>query len=87
MPKGVLEWPGQANPFFADAVGFELPFASQGLAPYWDENGDGLYTPQFGDYPIIEIRGCSLPNYADQMEFWIFNDAGNVHTESGEEIL
>ena len=87
MPKGVLEWPGQANPFFADAVGFELPFASQGLAPYWDENGDGLYTPQFGDYPIIEIRGCSLPNYADQMEFWIFNDAGNVHTESGGDPL
>ncbi len=83
MPKGVLEWPGLGNSLFADAVGFELPLAGQGLAPYWDENGDGMYNPQFGDFPVIEVRGCPVPNYADQMEYWIFNDAGNVHTESG----
>ena len=87
IPKGVMEWPGIGNPFFFDACGFNLPVASQGLAPFWDEDGDGWYNPQLGDYPIIEIRGCSAPNYADQMQYWIFNDAGNVHTESGGDPL
>ena len=87
IPKGVIEWPGLGNEFFFDIFGFQLPDAPQGLAPFWDENGDGMYTPQFGDYPIIEIRGCSEPTYADGMEFWIFNDAGNVHTESGADAI
>ena len=64
-----------------------MPTAAQGLAPFWDENQDGIYTPQFGDYPILEIRGCGSPQYADEMIYWIFNDAGNIHTESGADPM
>ena len=64
-----------------------MPLSDQGLAPFFDENQNGIYEPHFGDYPIIEIRGCEelsiLPQYGDQMIFWIYNDAGGVHSETG----
>ncbi|MCB0596724.1 MAG: hypothetical protein H6557_25540 [Lewinellaceae bacterium] len=82
IPKGVRGWPGRGNPFFLDVNGFELPNTSQGLAGFWDEDGDGLYNPQNGDYPIIEIRGCEKPQYPDEMIFWIYNDNGNIHAQS-----
>ncbi len=87
IPNSVLGWPALGNEFFFEIFDFQLPDAQQGLAPFWDENGDGLYTPQFGDYPIIEIRGCGAPQYADGMQYWIFNDAGNIHTESNADPL
>ena len=46
-----------------------------------------IYNPQFGDYPIIEVRGCPEPQFPDQMKFWIYNDNGNVHTESGADPI
>lgn len=87
IPQSVIGWPALGNEFFSDIFGFQLPDTPQGLAAFFDNNGDGLYTPQFGDYPIIEIRGCSEPTYPDGMAYWIFNDAGNVHTESGGTAL
>lgn len=88
IPKGVRGWPGRGNPFFADVNGFELPNTSQGLAGFYDADEDGLYNPQNGDYPVIEIRGCPEPQYPDEMIFWIYNDNGNVHTETnGDPIL
>jgi len=82
IPSDVKAWPGRGNPFFFEEVGFELPNTSQGLAGFWDEDGDGSYNPEFGDYPVIEIRGCVAPQYPDEMTFWIYNDNGNVHAES-----
>ncbi|MEM9528381.1 MAG: hypothetical protein AAGA31_17345, partial [Bacteroidota bacterium] len=63
--------------------GFELPNTSQGLAGFWDEDLDGIYDPTLGDYPIIEIRGCGeTPQFPEEMNFWIYNDAGNTHRQS-----
>ncbi|MDV7394592.1 hypothetical protein RZS08_24630, partial [Arthrospira platensis SPKY1] len=45
-------------------------------------DGDGEYNPLNGDYPIIEIRGCDKPQYPDEMYFWIYNDNGNIHTQT-----
>jgi len=87
IPQSLKEWPGIGNEFFFDIFGFELPSGEQGLAPFWDQNGDGVYTPQFGDYPIIEKRGCSAPIFADQISYWIFNDVGNIHSESNADAL
>ena len=87
IPQGVREWPGLGNEFFFDAFEFELPDAPQGLGAFWDENADMIYNPQFGDYPIIEVRGCPEPQFPDQMKFWIYNDNGNVHTESGADPI
>ncbi|MFM8489015.1 MAG: hypothetical protein ACKOCH_22010, partial [Bacteroidota bacterium] len=42
----------------------------------FDKDEDGLYDPLKGDYPSIEIRGCALDKYPDEMVFWIYNDHG-----------
>lgn len=82
VPKGVRGWPGKKNPFFFDVNGFELPNTEQGLAGFHDADEDGEYNPLNGDYPIIEIRGCEVPQYPDEMIFWIYNDNGNIHTQT-----
>jgi len=87
IPNTIKEWPAIGNPFFFELAGFELPSGLQGLGAFFDENADGIYNPQFGDYPIIEVRGCPSPQYPDEMKFWIFNDFGNLHTESGGDAI
>ena len=54
--------------------GFDLPFTNQGLAGFFDADENGEYNPLKGDYPSIEIRGCALDKYPDEMIFWIYND-------------
>ncbi len=87
IPEGVRGWPGLGNPFFFDIFGFELPTAEQGLGAFFDVDESGDYNPEFGDYPIIEIRNCIEPQYPDEMKFWIYNDAGNIHTETGGDAI
>ena len=81
VPESVLLWPGRNNPYFSD---FELPLDKE-LAPFWDDNGDGDYDPTNGDYPVInsELEGI----YGDQMVWWVFNDKGNTHSETGGEAI
>ncbi len=78
IPSAVAGWPARGNPLFFDIYGFDLPSGTQGLAPFFDVEGDGTYDPTEGDYPLIK---------GDQAVFWIFNDAGNIHTESQGEPL
>ena len=86
VPKGLKEWPAVGNPFFFSEIGFDLPFTTQGLAGFFDENDDGIYNPLDGDFPTIEIRGCEEfpPQFPDEMIFWIYNDEGGgaIHGES-----
>ncbi|MEM8584975.1 MAG: hypothetical protein AAGF87_11930 [Bacteroidota bacterium] len=88
IPEGVLGWPAAGNPFFTDVYDFDLPDTGQGLAGFWNNDDDFTsYDPTMGDFPIIEIRGCSEePQFPDEMTFWIYNDAGNIHRESGLEF-
>lgn len=44
------------------------------LAPFVDVNNDGDYIPSTGDYPDV---------LGDMAIWWVFNDKGNVHTETG----
>ncbi len=77
IPLALRDWPALGNPFFFDINGFDLPNPTNGyrqLAPFFDQNGDGLYDPSKGDYPLI--KG------AEQAVWWIFNDGGGIHTES-----
>lgn len=64
VPQDIIDWPANGNSVL-----------NQNLAPFFDVNGDGLYTPlQDGDYPIIK---------GDQLLYWIFNDKLSNHEESG----
>ncbi len=93
IPAEVKGWPALGNPFFEDIYGFALPSGNSGfngLADFWDVGGiAGVYEPQFGDYPILGLRGCgtSLPLTPDQMTYSIINDAGGIHTNSNGDII
>ncbi len=76
----LLQWPARGNPYFTDYFNFSL--LNQDLAPFYDENGDGIYNPYDGDIPTIGLSGCGV-SYADQMIWWVYNDVGNTHGETG----
>lgn len=84
--RNILGWPGRGNPYFAEIYGFDLP--DQELAPFIEPPGkeDGIYNPYDGDHPVIEVVGCPKdyfnPVYADQMDWWVYNDNGNIHTNT-----
>jgi hypothetical protein len=65
MPDGIANWPAHGDTTLHQAFN---------LAPYCDMNGDGAYTPEHGDYPLI--RG-------DEALFFIFNDKGGTHCATG----
>ena len=84
IPQSIKGWPSRGNPYFTEANGFPLPASKNGrMAYFWDRNEDLVYNPLDGEYPAVFVRGCeSTPQYADEMIFWVFNDAGGVHTQS-----
>lgn len=51
IPKIIMEWP--AHP---DVVGGNVTGVSQYMAPFFDNDGDGLYNPYAGDYPYYDIN-------------------------------
>ena len=63
------------------------------LAPYYDFDNNEEYDPDAGDYPGYDLDGnidCktkrredAIPLFGDQNIWWVFNDKGNAHTETG----
>ena len=77
IPQEILDWPAHGD-------------AGQGqayhLAPYKDVNFNGQYDPLNGDYPAFVFEGEANPDrdlMGDQVLWWIVNDTGNEHTETG----
>ncbi len=87
IPEGVKYWPAKGNPYFQEKYGFKLP-EDHDLAPFFDRDEDDYYDPCNGDYPIIHIEApegkgeCPPGVYADEMFFWVYNDAGSTHSKS-----
>ncbi|MDX1912712.1 MAG: T9SS type A sorting domain-containing protein [Saprospiraceae bacterium] len=78
---GIARWPGRGNPYFAGQWGFDLPFTTQALAPFYDADNNGAYNPLSGDYPVVQLRG--QPFFVpDQLVWCIFNDAGGFHSNT-----
>jgi hypothetical protein len=66
------------------------------IAPFYDEDGDGIYEPENGDFPVLqsECRGSEIANedntpedQPDQMLFFVYNDRGNIHTETQAQAI
>jgi len=82
VPDDIKNWPGNNTE----------PDYMPTLAPFWDENEDGIYNPDDGDYPFYDldkIVPCgTTPDkrrprlYGDATLWWVYNDRGNIHTES-----
>lgn len=73
----VANWPA----FGDDADGNRLA-----LAPFVDIDGDPFnYNPSGGDYP--DIAPCEGGGEPDQAVWWVINDKGDIHTETGGEAI
>ncbi len=89
IPKGVLAWPAKGNQYLATdptLIG-ETFVITDNLAPFKDVDGDGEYDPLKGDYPVIPCSTGESEAFADQMIFWVYNDAGNFHTETNGQSI
>ncbi|MFA6481753.1 MAG: hypothetical protein WCW62_04175, partial [Bacteroidales bacterium] len=88
IPGVILDWPAHADA----AGGYDFY-----LAPFWDNNDDGMYNPADGDYPFYDLDGilpCGTSReqrrprlFGDGTLWWVYNDRGNIHTESGGESI
>ncbi len=93
-PLSITSWPGNSD------------YTGQTLAPFFDNNGDGVYDYTAGDDPNYNITSCNntaitgcapnAPNscfpavnylYGDQTLWWVFNDVGNIHSETGAQPI
>ncbi|MCF8295959.1 MAG: hypothetical protein K9J13_00320, partial [Saprospiraceae bacterium] len=89
VPKSITDWPAHGDITMGQ---------SYYLAPFFDRDGDGNYDPGQGDYPYYDTDNslCKQPDLTmegngilvdqvlkgDQTLWWVFNDKGNIHTET-----
>ena len=77
----IFYWPGNGNPHFFPKP---LPATEQGWAPFYDENRDGIYNPNDGDFPSQRIDEFFpftfiIPN---EINWTVFHD-NTLHEETG----
>ena len=83
----IMDWPAHGEP----ALGQDFY-----LAPFYDNpdapsGANGVYNPiEDGDYPWYDINkdiDCEndrrVTLFGDETNWWVFNDKGNIHTETG----
>jgi hypothetical protein len=87
IPDEIYAWPGNN----LEPGGYEFE-----LAPFWDVDDDGFYDPNVGDFPYYEYISegitfdpdCRRPAkqkrriFGDHTLWWVYNDRGNIHTET-----
>ncbi len=85
VPDIIKEWPAHGD------VGAGQDYY---LAPFLDYNEDGHYNWEDGDYPwhdIYKTKDCQVDRrvslYGDLNYWWVMNDKGNIHTETGADPI
>jgi len=81
--KDIKDWPGNGDVSLGQ---------TRYLAPYHDDNANGIYEWELGDYPGYNLNTDPTdpdtlnPNQeyllGDQTIWWVFNDVGNIHGET-----
>ncbi|MGB0999828.1 MAG: hypothetical protein ACPGVE_05755 [Flavobacteriales bacterium] len=86
MTPAIANWPG-------NGVNGELNTI---LAPFYDQDQDGVYEPNQGDYPYYANADPDNPDvdckdnnllFGDETIFWVYNDRGNTHTATLTESI
>lgn len=82
VPLTIQTWPGNGDQSLGQG---------RYLAPFFDSNQNGVYEWAAGDYPGYDLTnslGCTkFQIYGDQTLWWVFNDKGNVHSETGANAI
>jgi hypothetical protein len=86
----IISWPGNGN---------SATNEGHYLAPFYDNNGDGIYNHIDGDYPAYNftsnyptvpgtnVQTCNSYLFGDQSIWWVINDVGNLHSASGSDEI
>lgn len=78
LTPAIANWPGNGP-------------GGQSLAPYVDGDGSNDYNPESGnphDYPAYDVENNGGGKvFGDQTLWWVFNDAGNIHSETGSDVI
>jgi len=81
LSEGIKNWPGNGR-------GGNEPDM---LAPFFDQDSNGVYEPFNGDYPVLQTECRGVPvtrekntpaDQPDQMLWFVYNDRGNIHSET-----
>lgn len=71
LPEVIASWPGSGNLYYLE--NYLVPLPIDDLAPFFDRNGNHIYEPLLGDYPLIK---------GDNALWKMINDNGGPHSES-----
>ena len=74
----IWEWPALGNENARGKSATDFLIINRPQAPFVDLNFNGVYEPQVGEYPDID---------GDQAIWWVYNDKGNIHTETGGDAI
>lgn len=80
IPIDIWEWPARGNLNLGDF----MHDSGQGMAPFFDNDQDGLYDVLRGDYPIAILDNHEM--IPSQFVFTIYNDK-TVHTHTQGDIM
>jgi hypothetical protein len=69
--NSIYSWPGRGNPYFEAYNQFKIKVKNYPLAPFHDEDLDGIYNPDRGDYPWIDPINKDAP--PDQLLWTMFH--------------
>ena len=85
IPEIIKDWPAHGD----ESIGQDYY-----LAPFFDRDEDGTYSWEDGDYPwhdIHKTKECGVDRrvslYGDLNYWWVMNDKGNIHTETGADPI
>lgn len=92
IPPEIINWPAMGDvslgqsPIIAPFADFRDPETQEIIGT------PGLYEPEIGDYPLYDLEqeiDCRtrlvtdpVPLFGDATMYWVFNDNGNIHTET-----
>lgn len=86
IPQSIIEWPG-------NGINGSLPYK---LAPYGESDTNGIpgfyeYEWDYPGYDFTREADCQDKDvdllYGDQTIWWVYNDKGNIHTETNAAAL
>lgn len=83
IPREVRNWPGRGNAFLkAEALSLgsvSTQTMDQELAPFVDQNQNGIYEPERGEMPDLQQK--------ERMVWWVLNDLGNKKLYSTRKLM
>jgi hypothetical protein len=78
VPEIIKDWPAKGNQFIKSSANAPMAAPKREMADYVNVDGIDGYDWRNGDYPAI---------VGDQYIWWVFNDRGDVKTETTSEAI